>query len=73
MKTTDKRTVGSLLFQGVNAIDAICSDCGHKWSAPIDFMPTAATVNAVASLLFCNHCNGRDIHVTTGRTATELN
>lgn len=59
----DELTVGSLLDEGVEDVDAFCVRCGHMWRAPIMFLPRATTLSKVEALMACPVCGGRVIEV----------
>ncbi|MCW2282569.1 hypothetical protein M2323_000330 [Rhodoblastus acidophilus] len=57
----DDPTVAKMMGAGVESVKAFCLCCGHLWSAPITFLPSATTLSKVTALMACPACNGRRV------------
>jgi hypothetical protein len=60
-------TLADLAALVIEAIEASCASCGAVWLSPYDFLPPSTLLPALAALLICPRCGGREVAVSPAR------
>lgn len=66
-----KITLGELATLVIECVEASCQCCGASWRTAYDFLPPSTLLVAMAGLLICPACGGRDLAVAPARSVGE--
>jgi Zn finger protein HypA/HybF involved in hydrogenase expression len=62
-----KITLGELAKLVIETVEASCQCCGASWRTAYDFLPPSTPLVAMAGLLICPACGGRELAVAPAR------
>jgi Zn finger protein HypA/HybF involved in hydrogenase expression len=64
-------TLADLALLVIEVIEASCLCCGASWLSPYDFLPPSTRLPAMAGLLICPACGGRELRVAPATRLAE--